>query len=116
VAATYDTSALGTSDLFQTRLLIRDTDVSTDPQFQDEEITFMLTERGSIYGAAASLCRILAAKFAKEVDTSDRDIRDSLSQRSASYLRMAKEYEGKAGKSSGGPAVLVAGLPDCYVQ
>jgi hypothetical protein len=110
VTWTYDVSQLATSDLMKVRNLVGDTN-TTDPLQQDEEINFALTERGTVYGAAAMVCRTLAAKFARDSDVASQDMRTSLSQRSSNFLRLAKEYEPEAAAAQSGPAVLVAGLP-----
>jgi hypothetical protein len=49
---TYTITDLSTSQKDQVRLLIGDT-VQTDHQLQDEEIAYLLTQRSSVYGAAA---------------------------------------------------------------
>lgn len=111
---TYDHAAIATSDLNKVRFLVGDT-VQAAAQQQDEEITFALTERGTVYGAAAMCCRALAAKYAREADVSDRDLRTSLSQRSTAYRKMADEYEAQAeAPTDNTPAVLVAGLPAAF--
>lgn len=106
----YDASQLATSTLYQVRSLIGDTK-SANELVQDEEINFALSERGGIYGAAAQICRALAARFAREVDTVDRDLRTTYSQRSSAFLRMATDYEKRAA-SSGGAAIITIGVPD----
>ena len=66
----YSLSSLATSPKDQVRLVIGDTGSpnpitgSVDQLMQDEEISFYLTLRSSIYGAAAECCRTLAAQFA----------------------------------------------------
>lgn len=82
------------------RFLVGDT-VEADPQVMDPEITFALTQRASPYGAAAVICRALAARLAREADTVDKDIRTTLSQRSKAYLMMASDYEMQASFRSG---------------
>lgn len=100
MAWTYNLSSLGTSPLFQVRYLMGDT-VQTQQQVQDEEITFALTQRSSIYGTAAMVCRSLASRLAREADTVDKDIRTTLSARSRGYLRMSIAFEQQASARSG---------------
>ena len=97
---TYDVSTLLTSKLMQVRFLVGDT-VSTDPQMQDEEINFALTQRSSIYGAAADVCRALASKLSRQADTVDKDLRTTLSAKATAYSRRAMAYETKAIVRSG---------------
>lgn len=96
------------------RFLVGDT-VSTDPLVENEEIAFALAQRGSTSGAAATICRSLAAKFAREADTHDDRLSTSHSQRSNAFRRMAEDYEEKAALSAG-PAILVAGIPSSVAQ
>jgi len=77
------------------RFLIGDTN-SDDGLVSDEEITFSLDMRGSPYGAAAEVCRSLAAKYARDADSSSRDMRESYSQRSSAYRSLVKAFEDKA--------------------
>ena len=86
--------------MMQVRLLVGDT-VSTDPQVQDEEITFLLKLRPSIWGAAAQVCRGLSARFSREADTVDKDLRTTLSAKARAYAMRAVDYETKAIARSG---------------
>jgi len=61
VTWTYDPTQLLTTPMMQVRYLIGDTK-DTDRQVQDEEIQFALSERPSVYGAAAIVCRALSAQ------------------------------------------------------
>lgn len=98
---TYNPAQLSTSSLFQVRYLMGDT-ISTDPQVQDEEINWALTQRATTYGAAAIVCRALAGRLSREVDTVDRELRDSISQRARAYSVMANSYEIQAATRGGG--------------
>ncbi|MBV9984512.1 hypothetical protein [Bradyrhizobium sp.] len=95
--------ALATSQKDQVRLLIGDT-LSSDPQMQDEEINYLLTQRSSVYGAAAECCRSLQAKFSRSVDQATGNTKTSFSQ-------MAKAYGVKAGEFEDKAAMAGAGLP-----
>ena len=75
--------------------------VSSEPQVMDAEIMFALSQRTSIYGAAATVCRALASKLSREADTMDKDLRDAVSQRARAYGRMAADYENQASFRSG---------------
>ena len=96
----YDPTTLDTNKTNQVRFLAGDTE-STDPLVQNEEIVFALTQRNSIYGAAAIVCRTIAAKFSRQADTVDRDLRDTLSSKAKAYAMRANEYEVQAKARSG---------------
>lgn len=105
---TYSPSTMATSPMMQVRYLVGDT-VSTDHQVQDEEINFALTQRPSIYGAAAMVCRSLAARLSREADTVDKDLRTTLSARATAYSRRASDYENQA-RSRGGAMPYAGGI------
>lgn len=67
MAWTYDVSLLATSDLFQVRFMIGDTDPA-DQLLKDEEIEFKLSMEGSVNAASVACCETLAAKYARQVD------------------------------------------------
>lgn len=96
----YDATLLGVKPLYQVRFLTGDT-LSGDQQMTDEEIAFVLTQRSSIYGAAAMCCRSLSAQKARLADTSTGDLRTTYSSLSQSYSKRAGEYEAQATARSG---------------
>lgn len=97
---TYNASQLATSKLMQVRYLVGDTK-SSDQQVQDEEINFAISQRGSVYGAAATVCRSLAANLSRRTDTIDKDLRTLLSSQAKAYSARANEYENQAVSRSG---------------
>lgn len=99
----YDIDALGTSPKDQVRLLIGDT-LQSEPQLQDEEIAYLITQRSSVYGAAAECCRSLQAKFSRSVDQTTGTDKTMFSQMAKAYGIKAAEFEDKA-------AMAGAGLP-----
>jgi hypothetical protein len=105
---TYNLSLLATSKLAQVRFLMGDT-VATSPQMQDEEINFAITQRGSIYGAAADVCRALSAKLSREADTVDKDLRTMMSSRAKAYAARANALEIQ-GKVRGGALPYSGGI------
>lgn len=105
---TYNVSGLAASQMMQVRFATGDT-ISTDPQLQDEEINFALTQKPSVLGAAAYCCRALATKLAREADTVDKDLRDSMSQRSRAYMLLANQLDVLAGKATF-PIVYAGGI------
>lgn len=91
--------ALGASK-DKVRLLIGDTDAAA-PQLQDEELDFLVAQRGDVNLAAADACRALQAKYARMVDTTNLSLSISASQRSAAYATLAEQLETKAGALAG---------------
>lgn len=92
------------------RLLVGDTD-TTDQQVSDEEIAFALSQTSDdIYNAGALMCRTIAGKYSRLVDTSVESVSSSYSQRAAQYLELAARLV-KEGKRFGsvGLGVPVAG-------
>ena len=97
----YDPTTLTTNKVAQVRYLVGDT-ISTEPQVQDEEISFALSQRTSIYGAGAIVCRSLSAQLSRQADTVDRDLRTTLSARASAYSKRAVALETMAVTRSGG--------------
>lgn len=92
------------------RLLVGDTDTS-DQQVTDEEIAFALSQTSDdLYNAGALICRVLAGKYARLVDTSFETVSSSYSQRATQYAALAVRLS-KEGKRIGsvGLGVPVAG-------
>lgn len=102
----YSISDLAASQKDQVRFLIGDT-YQSDPQLQDEEIQFQLTQRSSVYGAAAECCRSLAAKFSRSVDQQSGTSKAAYSQLSKQYTVKAAEFEARA--AAAGSALPYAG-------
>lgn len=77
------------------RLLIGDTD-TTDQQLQDSEIEYFLglfgvTGDGRVVPAAIRCCEALAAKFARQVDTTNQGLSVGASKRSEHYRKLADD-------------------------
>jgi hypothetical protein len=89
-----------TSNKDAIRFLIGDT-IYSDPQLQDPEINFAYTTRGNIWGAAAMLCRALAAQLSRQADVVDQNLRNAYSQRARAYMIRASDYEVQAAIRSG---------------
>ena len=114
MAWTYDAANLDTATqagrLNVVRLLIGDV-IEADPQLQNEEINFSLSETGNHYSAAAYCCRLLASKYSRMVNTQlDGALEAEYSDRIKNYNLLAlqmeafsKKYGGKGlGISAGG--------------
>jgi hypothetical protein len=99
----YYATKLATSPKDQVRLIIGDT-VATDPQMQDEEINFYLTQRSSVWGAAAECCLTLATKFGRSVD-------QAVGTAKISFSQMAKAYTSKAAVFNARAAAMGSGMP-----
>jgi hypothetical protein len=70
---------------------------------QDEEILFALSQaNNNIYYAAAWVCRTVAAKFSRMVDTTlDGALSAKYSTRSKQYQQLAAQVEAQGKKTSG---------------
>jgi len=102
----YSASNLNTTTasgrLNSVRLLVGDTD-DADQLAQDEEILFALSQaNNNIYYAAAWVCRTVAAKFSRMVDTTlDGALSAKYSTRSKQYQQLAAQVEAQGKKTSG---------------
>ena len=82
------------------RLLIGDT-LSTDQQFSDEELDWLITDNGNgLYRTAASACRTLAARYSRYADKWVGDLKILASQKSRNYLAMAEGFGTQASVQS----------------
>lgn len=97
---TYDPSLASPVD--QVRLLIGDT-LNSDQLLQDEEIQFFLDADANVNRVAAQCCKILAARFAREVDKQVGDLKIWASQKQKQYLALQEEQSAKAAMLSGTP-------------
>jgi hypothetical protein len=97
MAWSYD-SALPT-DKDKVRLLVGDT-LTTDQQLQNEEITYFLSVRPDINLAAADSAKAIAARYARQADTSNLSLSISASQRAEAYAKLAASLEARAGSLS----------------
>lgn len=92
------------------RLLIGDTD-TTDQLVQNEEINFGLSQANdNIYYAAAWVCRAIAAKFSRLVDTTlDGALSAKYSSKAKQYQQLASQVEAQGKKTSGKALGVFAG-------
>ena len=88
----YDITALTTTPLYALRLLIGDTIVK-DPQLQDEELTWFISQRTSVYGAAAEACRSLSSQMSRQADSTQGKLHTLYSARSRAYAAAAARFE-----------------------
>lgn len=103
---TYDPDDLGTTTASgrrnAVRFLVGDTD-SLDIQARDEEVDFALAQSSdNIHSASAYVCRTIAAKYARRVDTDlDGALRASYSDLYSHYISLADSLEAEAKKQNG---------------
>jgi hypothetical protein len=86
---TYLNGDPATSDRNKVRFLVGDTD-EDDQLLQDEEIDWLLTTQSDPDQAAVLAAEAIAAKFAREADTTNEGLSISKSQRSKSYRDLVK--------------------------
>jgi hypothetical protein len=93
---TYDVTQLATSELFQIRFEISDTNSAT-PLFQDEEINWAISVESNHWGAAARCAEILARKYMQLADVQlGRNLKIEYSKRSSGYAELAKSLRAKS--------------------
>ena len=98
---TYNAAEIAGSQVFQVRFLLGDTN-QNDQQLQDEEITFAISTRGSIFGAAAMGALSIASSFSRKADTTTGELRTLYSSQARAYAARAETYEQQATERSGG--------------
>lgn len=108
-AWTYNPMELANSTLYQTRFLIGDI-LQGDQQITDAEISYVITKFSNVTLAAASLCRHLANRYARQVDIVQGTLKTNYSARSKQYFAMAADLEqrgmaGAVGMYAGGISV-----------
>ena len=114
MAWSYDPTDLNTTTasgrLNSVRLLVGDTD-TTDQLVQNEEITFGLSQaNNNVYYAAAWVCRTIAAKFSRLVDTNlSGALSANYSDRAKQYQQLASQIEAQGKKTSGKSLGVFAG-------
>lgn len=93
----------GTSDLDTVRFLLGDTETN-DPLLQDEEITYLLTSKGSTNAATQQACLVLMAKAAREVDYTIGPEKVEAGKRLEAYRSIMKELKASALSSNAVPS------------
>lgn len=107
---TYDPNSISTTSLYQVRRLIGDV-IANDPQMWDAEIAFEITQRSSIYGAAANCCRNIAAQYSRKVDVSSPGgLTTNYAEQAKQYLTMAREFERIAATRGAGISPYMGGI------
>jgi hypothetical protein len=83
------------TDLDRVRFLCGDVD-TTDQLVADEVVTGVLSMYGNLFHSSAAVCRHLSARFSRQADISEDDLRKALSQRAKAYSDRAKELDTQA--------------------
>jgi hypothetical protein len=109
---TYDPDQLvGTSPtnkLMQVRTLIADVNFK-DQLLWDQQIAFAVARRPNIYAAAADCCRMIAAKYSRDVDVTEGLLHKTYSARQRAFAARADELDIRA-KLTGKGAPIAGGL------
>lgn len=121
MAWSYDPTDLNTTTesgrLNTVRLLIGDTD-TTDQQVTNEEVTFSLSQNNdNVYLSGAWLCRIIAAKYSRLVDTQlSGALSSKYSDLQNRYLMLSNDLESQSKKSYGSLGVIAGGIKISDIQ
>jgi hypothetical protein len=97
---TYDDGTAATNDMYLLRGMIGDT-AQSDQLLSDQIIIISLKRYSTVENAAAECCRFVAAKFAREVDIVQGQLKTNYSQKSKTYLTLAVKYD-QLGYARGG--------------
>lgn len=92
----YDVTELGTSQLYQLRLEIGDTN-GDNQLLQDEEINALAGVEGNFWGGAARCCEVIARNLMRDADIRlGRGLYELNTKKSLQYEAMAKALRQKA--------------------
>lgn len=105
MTTTYVPANLATSNLYQVRFNLGDTD-ATSYELQDEEINWAIQLRGNNWGATAMCALALASKYARLTSISADGVSQNLGQRITSFRQIAAEYQKKE--------AIYCGMPTLY--
>lgn len=73
------------------RFLVGDTD-SNDPQLQDAEILFLISQYTNIWKSAAYAARSIASKYARQISKAVGDLKLEYQQRQTAYTEMSRDF------------------------
>ena len=90
---TYSNSDLST-DLNQVRFLVQDTN-SDRPLMSDEEIAYLLSNEGSVVGAAAEAATVIATHYGRQINRTAIGVTDEATARATFYLTLAQKLKMK---------------------
>lgn len=97
MAFTYNAAELS-EPLNQLRFLVQDT-VDAGHFFEDEEITYTLSQKDNIHRAAAVLCRAMAAKLVRTPSQKDTTITFDSEARIRELRLLADNYDKEADRA-----------------
>lgn len=98
------------SDLDWVRFRLQD--VAATWKFTDEEINAYVTEKGDKRIAAATLCEVLAARYANQADYTNAALSEQASQKAQAWLAMAETIRQEPSVNAaalGVPRVMIGG-------
>lgn len=96
----------GASDRDQVRFLIGDTDTN-DQQLTDEEINFLIADKGSANRAALEAARSLQSKYSRLCDQRTGKVDTKYSQRRSAYAALVRRLQLNLG-----PVPYAGGISD----
>jgi hypothetical protein len=106
VTFTYTNPASSTMQAIRFR--IGDT-VSTDPQLTDEEINYVVGVQSKVSLAAAQCCEAIAAKYARQVNTSNISLSIGAAERMKHYQALATTLRQQANRDAEQNATILVG-------
>lgn len=121
MAWSYDPTNLDTTTvngrLNSVRLLLGDT-IETDQQAQDEEVIFALSQtNNNVYFAAAWVARIVASKYARNVDVQlDGALSANYSDLASKFTSLADSLEFQGKKAGATLGVLAGGITKTQIE
>ena len=98
MAFTYDADLLSTSELYQVRLEIGDTDPN-EYFLENGEIRWVMSQEASFYATCSKCCSLIVARLSKEVDHTTGIVSERLSQLVKHYSEL-RDYFSKSGSAS----------------
>lgn len=104
---TYDDGTSATEDIYLVRTMIGDT-AQSDQQLSDQIILIALKRYSITELAAGECCRYIAARFARQVDVVQGQLKTNYSNRQRAYLRQAITWD-QLGYARGGVSAYVGG-------
>jgi hypothetical protein len=105
---TYDDGSSATQDIYYVRGLIGDT-IESDQLLSDQIIFASLDNYSTTELAAAECCRMIAARFARQVDVVQGELKTNYSNRRKAYMAQAVDLETR-GMARGGAQAYAGGI------
>lgn len=96
---TYDSDLLSTSELYQIRLEIGDTN-EYEFFLDDGEIQWVIDQKTTFFGRCTKCCELIIAKLSKEVDYTSGAVSEKLSQLITHYKELKVRFSVQGSESS----------------